>query len=1194
MEKYTKLSEYISFNMNFKTSINLYLNLNKPEKIKSYIPTKSSLVIMRDYLKSVLNNSEQASLLIGPYGKGKSHLFLVVLAVLSMSRNEENYKIITYLQSIVDDGSEIGKEVRDLIGNIWSKNPMLPVLIQDIEGDLRQSFLYALNEALKRNGLEETFPDTYFSYAIKRIEEWDKEFPETYESFISELESRNFNIEDFKVELSTFSRDALDIFMDIYPYITSGSSFNPMVNEDVLPIYKSISDKLKEYHGYSGLYIVFDEFTKFLESQDENKVGSNMKFLQDICELSCDSSDSKVYITMIAHKSIKEYGKYIPREIINSFTGIEGRLVEKYFITSSKNNYELIKDAIVKDEKRADLIPNADMYFGDKMCDLFYDVPFFKSNFNRDDFKQIILEGCYPLNPIGSYLLLNISEKVAQNERTLFTFISNDEPNSMYRFIKNHNGELPWIVSVEYIYDYFSNLFKKEVVNELIHNEWLNAEYAISKCVSDEQRALIKTLALFLIVDKFDELPATDKLLTLASGLSDAMDVISDLEQQDIIYRKGATNSFVFKTRAGASLKNEIKRQRALRGDNIDYNAVFSVVEQKKFIIPQRYNTNVSMTRYFRYEYMQVDDFLNIEQENSFFDDKEFCDGKVLALFSLKQIDQEKVKKHYKQLNSRRIVVICPKTVFKDKKQALDLEIVLTLKNSKFTVDNEVLTRELPLLEEDLIRELRQKLEKMYMSDDCLILYLTTKGQLCRKNPKSIDEAVNLSCEFLYRKTPEINNEMINRCKINTAQTKKARNKIIEAVLCHKDKEDFYSGTNQEATVYRSLFINTGLKQKKESENFKEVLRRIEEFIDKSSGSRTKFTELVELLISAPYGVRLGVIPLLFSWVLSQRKEDVVMYFNDKEVQINAEIIVNAMENPCDYELFVSKEDTEKEKYISELNSLFEIKNELNLGDNRIKNISVCIQRWFRALPQVTRNFSNTEGLDYSSEEIDCVRDFKNLVQKLDVNPYELLFVQIPEVFNCPDNYEKAFSCIDNAKTLLDDYYDWIVKKAVSGTYDVFSHNKKEDLYHILKRWYDDQSDNSKRDLLDGKATNFMSFINTLNVYNDSEIVIRLVKVVTDVYIDNWNLDAYEDYIDALNVCKNSIESVHDVDSKGKTTLSFKNRLGTPIEKNFEWSQSSDGSVLKNIIEDALDQYIDLSVNDRVCILLEMIDKIVN
>lgn len=48
-----------------------------------------------------------------------------------------------------------------------------------------------------------------------------------------------------------------------------------------------------------------------------------MKLLQDICELACDSTNAKVYITMVAHKSIKEYGKYLSNDIINAFTGIE-------------------------------------------------------------------------------------------------------------------------------------------------------------------------------------------------------------------------------------------------------------------------------------------------------------------------------------------------------------------------------------------------------------------------------------------------------------------------------------------------------------------------------------------------------------------------------------------------------------------------------------------------------------------------------------------------------------------------------------------------------------------------------------------------------------------------------------------------------------------------------------------------------
>ena len=47
---------------------------------------------------------------------------------------------------------------------------------------------------------------------------------------------------------------------------------------------------------------------------------------------------------------------------------------------------------------------------------------------------------------------------------------------------------------------------------------------------------------------------------------------------------------------------------------------------------------------------------------------------------------------------------------------------------------------------------------------------------------------------------------MVNRAEIGTAQTKKARLNIVQAILSHTDTPEFYRGSNQEATIYRSLF----------------------------------------------------------------------------------------------------------------------------------------------------------------------------------------------------------------------------------------------------------------------------------------------------------------------------------------------------------------------------------------------------
>lgn len=438
MAKINSLRDIIQFNSNFKTAINLYLSLNKAEKVLGYIPTKSSVSFLGEYLKAVLENKEQATLLVGPYGKGKSHLLLVLLAVLSMKKTPESESAINELIDNVSKTDEVGERVSEYIGQVWDKKRFLPVLITDTTGDLNQAFLYGLNDALKRDGLLDLAPETYYSIALDRIDDWEQNYFETYKMFERELTQNGMSIAELKTDLKQYSQKTLILFKEIYPKVTAGSEFNPMALADALPLYKSVSEKLVDEYGYSGIYIVFDEFSKFIEGQNNIAAGTNMHLLQSMCELATDSKNAQVFITMVAHKSIKEYGKYLSRDLINLFTGIEGRIIEKYFVTSSKNNYELIKNAIVKDDSKLLNIPHYEKYLGKEKFKEFYSLPAFRSGFDETEFKNVIFNGCYPLNPIAAYLLLNISEKVAQNERTLFTFISNDEPHSMARFVSEH------------------------------------------------------------------------------------------------------------------------------------------------------------------------------------------------------------------------------------------------------------------------------------------------------------------------------------------------------------------------------------------------------------------------------------------------------------------------------------------------------------------------------------------------------------------------------------------------------------------------------------------------------------------------------------------------------------------------------------------------------------------------------------
>ena len=1197
MGKLNSLNEIIKINENFKTSVNLYLSLNKRDKVLSYIPTRSSADLLNNYLNSVINNKENATILVGPYGKGKSHLLLVLLAILTLDRNENDGKeLLNEISKKFSNIKDIGEDLPNNINYIiQKKKKFLPVLIRNINNDLNQSFLIALNEALDRNNLSDLMPDTYFSIAEKNIINWKKNYINTYNNFEAELRKHKTNAKSFIAELKQCSKEALDIFIKLYPKITSGSKFNPLADSDVLPLYRSISEKLVEDYDYSGIYIIFDEFSKFIESQDNKASGNNMKLLQDICELANDSANSQVFFTMVAHKSIKEYGKYLSADIINSFTGIEGRIIEKYFITSFKNNYELIKNAILKDENKLKDIPNFDGLLGDKASEKYYQIPIFKTNFDVEPFKNTVLKGCYPLNPITSYLLLNISEKVAQNERTLFSFISNNEPNSMAKYIKEHTAEKVWFIGANLIYDYFSNLFKKEITNEYIHGIWLSAEYSLTKCKTNEEKSFIKTLAIFLIVNKPDEIPTSFKYLSLALNYNDVSSVIKNLEDKELIYKKGSTDSYVFKTRAGSELRNEIKKQLELKGDNFNYSLILENITGKHFVIPRKYNSIKMMTRYFKNEFMNTEVFLNTNKAETLLEENDYKgDGKVITLFSFNTINQNIIIEHILKIKNSKLVFVCPNKKIEKKNILREYEILQELRDNQTFIDNnEIVKKELPLLEEDIIKEVNDSIEEIYLNDsDCKVLYFDGKEVITLEN-NSEEEAVNNCCNALFNKTSIINNELINKHNINTSQTKKARLNIIQAILNHVDNEDFYAGTNQEATIYRSLFLKTKLKSNEHSNELKDVLRIMNKQIESSSSEKKSLRNMIEKLIQPPYGMRKGLLPIYFAYALSKRNEDIVVYFNELETQLTADIVVNMCEKPDDYALYISKEDIEKEKYIENLNKLFEISSNRNLTDNRIKNIIICMQRWFRALPQVTRNATDFDKYGSNSKTVELMNLFRKHLQKAEVNPFELLFVLYPQDFNTNNDLENSYNIIEKCKYAFDKYFSLLEEKLVNVLYDLFDKKKKLDLYHTLKEWYEKQSDYSKQGLHNGNITAFMNYIDNLKDYDDSDIANKIAKIVTDIYVENWSDSGFEIFLNNITSLKKEVEALKDENSKGKLLLSFVGRNGKEIRKNYDHVNENTGSILRNILEDTLDEYDDLSVNDRVSILLDMIERVI-
>lgn len=1216
----SKLKDIVKVNKKFQKSINMRLDYNRLDKIQSYIPTRASVQVLKQYLYRISQNKgDKSTILIGPYGKGKSHLLLVLLALVSRTNIDvtDNRKevIAELVEKLKYVDSEAGNYAEQLVK---SQKPYLPVLISNTNGDMGKAFLLALKEGLKRDGLEAVAPHTYFDEAIQTILQWKANYVDTYEKFKRYLQEEKTKEDIFIRRLKNYDEKALIFFQEIYPNLTSGSVFEPMVQMDVITLYKSVNETLCTKYGYGGIVLIFDEFSKFVEGYPKERFSGAMEQLQNICELANSTKEQALHVILVAHKAIKEYKNVLPQEVINAYTGVEGRIGEIRFTVSLQNSYELIQNAVYKENVLFEKEVAATKKF-QRIQNESYVLPYFQSVFTKEEFENIVMRGCFPLIPVAAYLLLKISEKAVQNERTVFTFLAHEERYSMARFIQEQKETDSMYVTAGRIYDYFSNVFKSDSSNVTFHNEWLKAEYALSKISAVErteraviEKEVIKTIALVRMVGKQDEMFPKDDVIRLGAGLEleEYEAVMEYLKQEQILLFRSNTHTYGFKNNIGVDIEKEINQVKNVQFSKINLCTELEKVSELEYELPKRYNQKYTMTRYFRYQFMTVENFLKLPKAEYLFEDR-FADGKIIALVKTEETYTEKIAAHLTQLEDERVVVIEPKEIFSQEDNLKKILAIRHLKaDEKFLEDNKALEQELDLYEEDLLFEVNAALEQYYLPlhGKCTVLHETKQYEAAAGNKQKADSRFNqlLShiCEHYYCHAPKINNEMINKRKL-TAQIKKARTNIIENILGEREFSIYRKGTTPEATIFRAVFVKTGLIELRDrekvlsyekDEGVLEVLEEIRKFMEGAAGKKQCFSVLYNILQGKNFGVRKGLLPLYLSYGFSLWTETPIIYLNVKEVRLDGRTIENINQSPERYYLYMEKETVEKEKYLSGLERLFFDRDRKGEEEKRNKNrllvLSDCIHDWYCSLPQCSMNFSMSGEIERIQEGL---RVFRSLFRKLERNPREVLLERLPKAFGTDEDYGQLLKDITFIKEEMEGYIEVAKESVITCTKDVFGFDQKDDLLQCIKGWYQNQSSQAKYYVHTKQIGRFMNGIERMATHNEKEIVETLSKIVLDLYIEDWKESSLKQYEVELRKIKEEIEQLTEENVEGKQRIIFTNSQGQEIERHFQMEEYEDvnGQFLQNEIESALEEFGDsLETNQKVSIMVKMIEKL--
>ena len=118
----------------------------------------------------------------------------------------------------------------------------------------------------------------------------------------------------------------------------------------MVDLYEEVIKALKT-KGYTGIYVVYDEFSKYLENHITDATKSDTKVLQDFAEKCGRSGKTQLHLMLISHKEITSYIDRASKTMIDGWRGVSERFHHIYLNDNFSQTYEIIAAAIEKDSK---------------------------------------------------------------------------------------------------------------------------------------------------------------------------------------------------------------------------------------------------------------------------------------------------------------------------------------------------------------------------------------------------------------------------------------------------------------------------------------------------------------------------------------------------------------------------------------------------------------------------------------------------------------------------------------------------------------------------------------------------------------------------------------------------------------------------------------------------------------------------
>ncbi|MCM3665845.1 hypothetical protein M3204_15615 [Mesobacillus subterraneus] len=1072
----------------FKSSVNIKLDLGNEWIAERYIPTPTHSESLTGLLEGFLDKGNKSHILIGSYGSGKSMVGTLIANVVSKNIEQDTFiELISKFDKVTIKEETVGlllNQVRKL------DKTYIPVVINGNQGNFREAIISSIHKSISKYGYDFSIP-SYVDEIKNKILLWENQFHDTFVLFENYLNKNNWTIESFIQDINEYEAETIDWFKKIYPSLTAGAELSHSYNLDITEHLTNVLDELDKKN--LGIYLVYDEFGRFLQSLDKYETVEAMQDIQEIAEVADHHRSANFHILLITHRNLNQYFLSYGEDLQNEFKRIQGRF--KIYHTQSDPATFIRLASQVTSGYRNNL--SQEYKFENEIIkyDLFPEL-------NGREMKTIVVENSFPLHPVTLFTLPRLANAVAQNERTLFTFLESNEKGGLANYF---HTEKTWYF-VSSLFDYFEPAFQEFMSDSLIGKSYLKY-LRVKKRVEDSASShselqILKLFTLWDIANIGSKRKLTKDFISFALNwkLIKVNEIIEILENKKLLrYRLFDDNWEVFEG-SSIDLNVKIKDKNLLGINKLDSISIINKVLDTKYAYPKRYNDEKNMIRFAAIKPIFANDLSESELQHINKDSK--SDFKILYVIPEKDADIEKIRSLIVKLSKghSRIIYALPKKPFNNfKEEILELSSVEKLLEDKYLLNEDpIVEEELLKIRENKILKLRQHLAPILQYKGSFWIHEGTNISV--KSKIALSEQLSLIASKYYGFTPIINNESFNRRNISKQQLNGAK-EVIDAII---SGESDYKFNGPAKLIYASIIKNNSINAQNESEEITLLRQKLMKEIKSESGN---FLSLIKIFKGQDFGIREPIIPVLLTAILKNEWKYIMFYHKDGSFinDVNGDILYDRMlDKPENYTFSHQKLDNKYKSIIDVIDVCFEsYRAELDSSYHPSVRLNRMLLRWLNSLPKIAQK---TNKLSTKAVL------FKKLITKGEFEPDTAL----KELLNLNLNVEM----VNKIKQECEEYSQNHKKQIEKTVFELTNTNSFEELFdYILNQNELLKVDNKLFNLI--LSTDKNNWINKLSselvgVSRDdwsdatSEVFFKTVKSLLEINIESLKDEYHE------------------------------------------------------------------------------------